>query len=32
MWLTWSCIGEWTLARMMVAWLYAYVLCFYMLS
>lgn len=22
-----SCIDDWTLARMMVAWLYAYVLC-----
>jgi len=27
-----SCIDDWTLARIMVAWSYAYVLCFYMMS
>ena len=28
----WSCIHDWTLARMMAIWLYAYVLYFYMFS
>jgi len=27
-----SCMDDWTLARMTVAWSYSYVLCFYMLS